>query len=68
MAEDQTNSIDPADLESGMPPSGDALMDSLRAAPAEHTPTPEEARDMFAQNPGLWAVLTTEGNKLRGEC
>jgi hypothetical protein len=34
---------------------------------AEHTPTPEEARDMFKENPGLAAVVTTEGMKLREE-
>ena len=33
----------------------------------EHTPTPEEAKQMFKDNPGLAAVLTTEGNKLRDE-
>lgn len=31
----------------------------------EHTPTPDEAREMFKENPGLAAVLTTEGTKLR---
>lgn len=31
----------------------------------EHTPTPDEARAMFEENPGLSNVLTTEGNLSR---
>lgn len=30
-------------------------------APAEHVPTPEEAKQMFADTPGLDYVVTTEG-------
>lgn len=30
-------------------------------APVEHVPTPAEALEMFAENPGLWAITTTEG-------
>lgn len=33
----------------------------------EHTPTLAEAKEMFKDNPGLAAVLTTEGNKTRDE-
>lgn len=35
---------------------------------SEHTPTREEAREMFKANPGLWSVLTTEGNITRDQC
>lgn len=33
----------------------------------EHLPTPEEAKQMFEENPGLSYVVTTEGGKVRGE-
>lgn len=38
-----------------------------QAPPVEHTPTPAEAAEMFKENPGLAAVVTTEGLKLRGD-
>lgn len=33
----------------------------------EHTPTPDEAKEMFRENPCLASVLTTEGVKKRDE-
>jgi hypothetical protein len=39
----------------------------VKEAVEEHTPTPDEAREMCKQNPGMAAVLTTEGVKLRTE-
>lgn len=82
MTEDQTNpitAIDPGitieDIVEGalkLPADTPAVVAITKMVEAEeaaeHTPTPEEAREMFAENPGLWAVLTTEGTKLRGEC
>jgi len=40
--------------------------DEVKAA-EEYTPTPAEARLMFADNPGLAMIVTTEGELKRGE-
>ena len=35
--------------------------DKTTEAAVEETPTPAQARDMFATNPGLSFIVTTEG-------
>lgn len=45
-----------------------AFQTAGESSPApEHTPTREEAREMFKANPGLWSVLTDEGNMTRDQ-
>ena len=43
---------------------------ATKKAPAEDatqddTPTPDEARAMFAERPDVWGILTTEGRMTR---
>lgn len=66
----------PSDSDNGVtwttPAPGLSYIDQLATEPkvaaAEHTPTREEAKAMFAENPGLWSVLTTEGTVTRDQC
>jgi len=44
------------------PTTGQDVADFLSGAP---TPTPDDARQMFAETPGLWMVITTEGRLYR---
>lgn len=46
-------------------PQADPIPETVAANDLEKDPTPDEARAIFKENPGLWSVKTTEGTLCR---